>query len=75
LKLRKPNHKELNSKVALVETRRGLRHHFDQTSDAPSLSYEHVQQRWALGWTWIGLDTDYDEFVDFWLDSDWKMFY
>ena len=28
-----------------------------------------VQQRWALDWTWIGLNPDYDEFCWFWIRS------
>jgi len=26
-------------------------------------------KRWALDWTWIGLDLDYDEFCWFWIGS------
>jgi len=31
--------------------------------------FNAVKQRWALGWTWIGLDPVYDEFCWFWFGS------
>ena len=33
------------------------------------LSTSATQQTWALDWTWIGLDPDYNDFCWFWIGS------
>jgi len=33
------------------------------------MSVKRHHQRWALDWTWVGLDPDYDEFCWFWNGS------
>jgi len=44
-----------------------------------SLSHDLIliNQRWALDWTWIGLDPDYDKYCWFWIgpDCNLKMLY